>query len=192
MLLALLFVLTKCDPCQDFTLVLSINLNNNSDYYYFDPNTHINSGLAITNQNYKNFIQDNIQCTGKWCVNGKWIRNISSESYYEVQHIIPIKNNIVELTNCSLNLMCNLIMANNVWNRQLSSRDNTFYGIDFVKSVYSCLYRECYRTEPGYYPSELCLPKSRLTSILDTLYPFYLVIILTVIITISIYRKYNK
>ena len=138
----------------------------------------------MNNDVFRQYTRNNIKCLGKWCIDKQWKCNFGdSKNCYNVEHIIPKANSIEEIKNCSLDIQGNLIMAYGAWNQALSNRyygeKNIIYSSDIVRSAYKSVYLACHKSEPNYYPLELCLLEEEIlyiysfVCVLIFLYYFY-------------------
>jgi len=83
---------------------------------------------------------------------------------YEVEHIIPKKNNISTLKGCDqLDIQGNYIMAYGVWNNELQNyglgEKIEVYSLLIFKSAYDAVYQVCHGRLPGPkdYPDDSCI-----------------------------------
>lgn len=163
LLLIFLFInLIKGDSCDKRTSYYNAAFMPNNNYYYFDPDTYLESSNSMSVEDYKNTIKTNIQCTGEWCIDNKWGCKVGdSKNCYNVEHMIPKANNISQIKGCSLDIRGNYIMAYGAWNQALSNGyygEKTFiYGNERMKSAYRSVYLSCHKKEPLEYPKELCI-----------------------------------
>lgn len=189
-LLLICIWIVKANNCDERTLIYKSHINDNTNYYYFVPQTHMAGTAKMNAQDYRTYVKDVFGCTGKWCVEGQWKCNIGdSKNCYNVEHIIPKVNNIKEISDCSLDIQGNLVMAYGAWNQALSNtyygEKTTVYGVDVVKSAYKSVYKACYNKEPEYYPNELCLVNTSIGFVIADV--MLIMLIIFVIIGLLIY-----
>lgn len=195
-LILILINIVSCDDiCNERTYIYQNKGYENLDYYYFDPNTYIESIIPMNNDVFRQYIRNNIKCLGKWCIDKQWKCNFGdSKNCYNVEHIIPKANSIEEIKNCPLDVQGNLIMAYGAWNQALSNRyygeKNIIYSSDIVRSAYKSVYLACHKSEPNYYPLELCLSGTE-----QLLSHFFFIfttisIFIFIFVVILIYAKY--
>src|SRR5436190_12329585 len=123
LLLVLINTIDANNLCDSRTSVYNEQGIFNSNNYYFDMNTYMESHMAMKVQPYKNYIKASVMCTGEWCIDGQWICKVNnSQDCYNAEHIVPKGNNIKEINGCSLDIQGNLIMAYGKWNQKLSNR----------------------------------------------------------------------
>lgn len=161
-ILLLILIIRGDDICDKRTKIYQDVGNNNSNYFYFDPNTYMESIVPMNNDIYKKYIRDRIKCIGKWCIDNEWKCNFgNSRPCYNAEHIVARSNSIKEIEHCSVDIQGNLIMAYGAWNQDMKNsyygEKNIVYGEEIFKSAYRSIYLACYGSEPKYYHMELCL-----------------------------------
>ena len=195
MLLFLFFLIIKANElCDARTAICNSHGYFNINSYYFDISTYTEETTSMTAQIYRDYIKNTIQCTGKWCVENQWkCLPGDSKNCYNVEHIIPKANTILEINGCSTDIQGNLIMAYGEWNQQLSNiyygEKVVIYGSTIFKSAYKSIYKACHGSNPLFYPDELCLSNN------SGIFLALILLILTIIILITIllfYFRYKK
>lgn len=94
----------------------------NRNYMFFDDRTFGKDIfddpciLINNNQKYQKFINEKINCLGKWCVNQQF--SCKSKPCYEVDHIIDKNNPEYDDEECVM-IAGNLVMAYSKWNSGL-------------------------------------------------------------------------
>jgi len=169
--------------------------NSNEDNFYFVRQTYLygttfDKCYAMTgndNSEYRKYISDSIQCQGKWCVNkALWPNgwNCPNKQCYEVEHIIPKKNNIPEFQNCNVNIFGNLVMAYGLWNSQLQNK-----FLCEKQEIYGDIYDQAYQTIKS-----CCgiAPNSDTTGIIILACVWIAVVILTILLMVGYYSKNNN
>lgn len=203
MFILLVIYTVTANDCNQRTQIYNEHGNDNTNYYYFDPNTYTESTKSIDNVEYRKMIQKTVKCTGKWCINDQWKCNgTDNQNCYNVEHIIPAANNIKEISGCLVNIQGNLIMAYGKWNQQLSNEyygeKALIYGNDIVKSAYTSIYRKCQGTPVNSHveiPGELCLYTSPFASAnipqIIFLALFFIIVIIVVVYVVVKRRREN-
>lgn len=163
MLVFLFFISALCSPnydCDARTKVFTEHgTSNANNFYAVFPTYSSNMGECQTftsNQQVRTQITNTFTCSGQFCVNGGWSCKDASRQCYEVEHIIPVSNNIPELAGCNMNIYGNVIMAYGLWNAQLGNRflpeKHIIYGDVFLKA-YNAVYKCCHNGNlPTYNP----------------------------------------
>jgi hypothetical protein len=164
MLLFLFFIGALCSPnydCDARTKVFTEHgtLNNDNFYAVFETymNMYLTSNECDKIDNFRYQITTKIKpCIGIHCSNGEWKCPNNNVDCYHAEHIIPISNNIPELTGCDANIYGNMIMAYGLWNTQLSNgklpEKHIIYGDVFLKA-YNAVYKCCHNGNlPTYNP----------------------------------------
>lgn len=90
---------------------------------FFQKNTYIDTLLTPVKSRtayLKILAENNVSCTGDWCVNGDFQKSPdNSLDYYQVEHIIDLKNSVYEDDDPCKKILGNLIMAYGKWNNQV-------------------------------------------------------------------------
>ncbi len=182
--------------CNDRTPVYKNHGRNNYGGYYFIKESYVNSDVCkkLNDSEYMLFFDETFNCTWIHCLNNS----------YNVEHIIPIHNNIPEIFDCDINISGNLIMAYDTWIRELN---NTFFYerlliyneiyINAYQAVYWCCKQKlstkipalnCLPTLPP-----LTIPTEFPTSSVSTDWTIYLFIALVLIIcAIGLYDVFYR
>lgn len=141
-------------PEQDHTDFYIQYGKNNTDFNYFDTGTF---GMDLyedvctkisTNTIFRNFINKNVECTGRWCEDGVFSCKKSNKDCYQVEHIIDRNAPDPEVPIECHDIAGNLVMSNGEWNMQLgnlaqkSYEDSkkekiTIYGKKHVDNAYN-------------------------------------------------------
>jgi len=137
------------------------NEHNHNEHKRNNENTFdICQSNSDDNQLFRNYIKSNILCVGQWCIsdlmgpfgkrnNGWNCPKDSKRNCYEVEHIIPIENDIPELAWCDTNIFGNLIMAYGKWNGELSNgflcEKKQIYGNEIYTKAYNSIVKCCSR-----------------------------------------------
>lgn len=126
--------------------------NDNNRYYIpatYDAGTHHGycSSMGSQSNIFKREVDKTI-CNGRWCKpdggnrgNG-WGCKDAARECYEVEHIIPLVNNIPELRGCDVNIFGNAVMAYGVWNNRLGNDPKFFCE---KEEVYGAIWRSAYK-----------------------------------------------
>lgn len=194
MLFLLFLIINADDSCDARTNIYNLHGYFNLNSYYFDSRTYTESDNSMTSRAYKDYIKSTVLCTGQWCIDKQWeCYTGNSKDCYNVEHIIPKGNTILEIYGCSTDIQGNLIMAYGAWNQQLSDsyygEKAAIYGSSIFKSAYNSVYVACHGSNPSYYPDELCL--SNISGIKIILILFMIISTLIIFIAILYYVKYE-
>jgi hypothetical protein len=194
MLFLLFLIINADDSCDLRTAVYDSHGYLNLNSYYFDTATYTESTTSMTPQIYKDYIRKQIPCTGEWCIENQWRCDFgNNQDCYNVEHIIPKANTILEIYGCPTDIQGNLIMSYGKWNQQLSNKyygeKALIYGSSIFKSAYKSVYKACHESEPLFYPEELCFPNnSRIYIAIVTL----ILIAIMISIAMFLYFRYKQ
>ncbi len=159
-LICLFVYLTYGDNCSNRTNTYKSHGTSNDKYWYYDPRSYTQSILPTNTSYYRTWIQNTVSCIGEWCVQNRWMCLRNNSHCYHVEHIIPRRHNIREIAECSVDVLGNYIMANGIWNRELSNKflgeKAEIYG-DIFKYAYVSVYKACFDIYPIKLPVELCI-----------------------------------
>jgi hypothetical protein len=177
--------------CNDRTTIYQQHGDNNTNYFYFDPRTYYNGSKSLTNLQYYEWVTNNINCIGQWCVDG-WKSNNDHQCYY-VTNLIPSTNKIRDIEGCSVAIEGNFIMAYGLWRDQLSDQyygeRSTIFGKDKILSAYEAIYRSCFNLTFDIIPESLCVTVSYIAIVIVFAITFSLLIVATA--TYLYYKKYQ-
>lgn len=197
MLFLLFLIVNADDSCDKRTSIYDSHGYLNFNSYYFDPVTYKEDTTSMTVQVYKDYIKNSYPCNGEWCVENKWGCALgNSKNCYNVEHIIPKANTILEIYGCPTDIRGNLIMAYGAWNQELSNsyygEKSLIYGSSIFRSAYRSVYRACLNKESLYYPDELCLPdNSRIYMAIISLLSISIIIFISMLLYFR-YRTNNQ
>lgn len=99
------------------------NINGNANNYFYHRGTfgkdvYDDPCVKITNNaQFRNYINENIICEGKWCIDSKFNTNKKRDDY-EVEHIIDLNGPEYNSCGCT-SIVGNLVMAYGRWNAGL-------------------------------------------------------------------------
>lgn len=108
---------------------------NNYVGYYFIKESYLNLDVCkkLNDSEYMFYINKTFNCTWLHCIN-------NSYNGYNIEHIIPINNNISDILGCDMNISGNLVMAYNAWIHEL---DNNFFYERLL--IYNEIYINAYQ-----------------------------------------------
>ena len=169
LLFCILSILTSsasADECRHTNVFLARGGNNNTNNWYFVPVTYSSQGQCITfsrNDEVRRTVSRIWACGGEWCRSGsRWPNNWNcprGRECYEVEHIIPKRNNITALNGCNTNIYGNMVMTYGKWNSAVLDRylpeKKLVYGHIF-DSAYRAVYRCCKGVQPTIIPAYSC------------------------------------
>ena len=92
---------------------------------YNDPCT------IITNSQFRNYVNNHVNCINEWCVGNQFScrKHLEDRMCYEVEHIID--KNGPELKKYCKNIAANLVMALGKWNKEVG--ELIYYNYDYSK-----------------------------------------------------------
>lgn len=128
-LIILFIVIVPCSAYKNTQCYRSFwNTKHNSNYQFFDDRTY---GSLVyddpctpiaDNRQFLNFINQNIKCSGAWCIGGKFGSCLGSgRNCYEVEHIIDYGGSEFGKNSACKNIAGNMIMSWGLWNGQLGT-----------------------------------------------------------------------
>lgn len=148
--------------CDERTKVFTEHGKSNDNNFYFVESTYMATAKDRCDehkyQTFRTKLEDVMKCSGQHCLANPSTKNSwgckevggkLSQNCYQIEHIIPKKHNIPELSECDVEIAGNLVMSYGVWNQEMGNgsfgEKELIYGDIWARAyeaVYSCRHKK--------------------------------------------------